>query len=86
MNKRNAISNWGATDRYSAFKIGSVDEAGEHVRNADGWPFSVYRQGLDLGVGDNVIADGIQNFEDARVIRDLLNARNGFAVSSAEAA
>lgn len=86
MAKHNAISNWGATDRYSAFKIGTTDEAGAHMRGQDGVLFSVYRQGLGLGVTDVVIADGIQNFEDARVIRDLLNARNGFAVSSAEAA
>jgi hypothetical protein len=86
MGKHNAISNWGKSARYSAFKIGTSDENGAHLRNFDGVSYSVYRQGFGLGVTDVVIADGIQSFEDARVIRDLLNARNGFAVSSAEAA
>ena len=64
----------------------SIPVNSAHLRNFDGVSYSVYRQGMGFGITDAVVADGIQNFEDARVIRDLLNARNGFAVSSAEAA
>ncbi len=61
------------TPRYEpGFLIGSEGENGEHLSNLDGWPYSIYRKGAEIGVGDMVICHGIQVLGDARQILDRL--------------
>ena len=68
-----ALLRWDDTPRYVAgFRIGSENENGEHVRDASGWPYSVYRMACEPGVSDVVICHGIQHEADARAICDRL--------------
>ena len=55
------------------FKIGSSDAAGGHLRNTDGWPFSIYRQAWAVGVTDVVLCEGIQNLDDAKSLLAMCN-------------
>ena len=65
---------WDKSDRYSKFRVGSEDEDGHHKRSATGWPWSVYRAGLQPGVTDVVLCHGIQDFEDASRLCRMANA------------
>jgi hypothetical protein len=59
------------------FFLGSEGDEGEHLRDASGWPYSIYRRGCEAGVGDFVLAHGIQSLDDARALLVLLNEREG---------
>ena len=57
---------WNPTDRYEpTLFVGSQGEHGEHIQDASGWPYSVYRKAAQIGVSDCVICHGIQCFDDA---------------------
>ena len=58
------------------WKIGSENEDGSHRRDREGWPYSVYLEGVAEGVTDAVLCHGIQNEWDAKDLRDILNASN----------
>ncbi len=60
--------------RYECgFYIGSEGENGEHLRDLSGWPYSIYRQGREMGVGDMVLCHGIQQLDDAHQLLALVN-------------
>ena len=57
---------WDDSDRYEpGFHIGSQSENGEHIRDASGWPYSIYRMARAIGATDVVICHGIQCHGDA---------------------
>lgn len=55
------------------FKLGSQGENGEHMRGTSGWPFSIYIEANEIGQGDKVLCDGIQNMDDAERLLALCN-------------
>lgn len=68
-----SLLRWNDTDRYEPdLFIGSQTETGGHVRNTEGWPYSIYRKAAEIGVNDIVICHGIQNLSDAEQILDRL--------------
>lgn len=73
-NNPNAIFNWKDDGvRYQrGFSIGSQDEDGGHVRDASGWPYSIFKRGLQPGIGDVVLCYGIQDPDDARVLLEII--------------
>ena len=76
MASHNAMTNWGKSDRYEdGWFIGSEGENGEHLQDASGWPFSVYRKAAQIGVSDAVLCHGIQMFDDALAIANALVLR-----------
>ena len=59
---------------FAGLHLGSTDENGRHLRDASGWPFSIYVKAREIGVGDMVLCHGIQHEADARAIHSVLNA------------
>jgi hypothetical protein len=57
--------------------VGSEGEAGEHIRDESGWPYSIYRMTNTMGRSDHVLCHGIQNKGDAYSLAQILNARLG---------
>jgi hypothetical protein len=55
------------------FKIGSEDEDGSHRRDHGGWPYSIYREAIEIGATDMVLCHGIQHLDDARHLLALAN-------------
>ena len=84
----NAITSWHNAEQHvlihtvpryvAGFHLGSEGPDGEHRRDLDGWPYSVFIEANATGVTDAVVAGGIQDLADARRIRDLLNAAGGW--------
>lgn len=69
-----SLLRWDDTERYEpGFYIGSSAEDGAHIRDASGWPYSVYRKAAQIGVTDMVICNGIQDLEDAKQIKDRID-------------
>lgn len=69
------VLNWGNCENYEAgFYIGSDGDNGEHLRDASGWPYSIYRRASAIGSTDVVICHGIQSLEDATHILERLQA------------
>lgn len=70
----NAIFNWVDDGRryQRGFSIGSSDMEGGHLRDMGGWPYSIYKRGMQPGVPDAVLCNGIQAFEDARVLLEII--------------
>ena len=65
---------WDDCEAYEpGFYIGSEGNDGEHVRNIQGWPFSIYRAACVPGKSDVVICHGIQSLYDAHQIKDRLD-------------
>jgi len=76
----NAMLEWdNKSGRYMpGWYIGSEGDNGEHMRTPSlGWPFCIYRQGAEPGVTDMVLCGGIQAFEDAEALANMLNKRLG---------
>lgn len=72
---QNDLMQWGPTRRYlNGFCIGSDGEDGEHLRDESGWPYSIYKEAIEIGASDAVLCNGIQNIGDAVRLRDLLNS------------
>lgn len=63
---------WNSADYSDRFFVGSEDEEGHHLRQASGWPYSVYRMAEAIGRTDTVICHGIQSLDDANEICDRL--------------
>jgi hypothetical protein len=63
---------WATKDYSDRFFVGSEGENGEHRRQADGWPYSVYRMAEAIGRTDVVVCHGIQSLDDAKEICDRL--------------
>jgi hypothetical protein len=73
----NAILAWPNEEGryYAGFFIGSEGENGEHLREINGWPFSIYKKGREPGVTDACLCTGIQSFTDADALCAMLNRR-----------
>lgn len=72
----NALLNWqGDNVRHATlWCVGSEGENGEHIPHADGgWPYSVFRMGLQPGVSDYVLCHGMQDLDDAEKLCAMLN-------------
>lgn len=68
-----SLLRWNDTNRYEpTLFIGSENDDGHHLRDTNGWPYSVYRRATQIGVSDVVICHGIQNLDDAKQILDRL--------------
>lgn len=78
----NALLNWqGDNVRYATlWCVGSEGDNGEHIRYAGGWPYSVFRMGLQPGVTDHVLCHGIQDLDDVVKLCDMLNAASVAAI------
>lgn len=66
-----AMVNWPnePNGRYhQGWFVGSEAEDGTHLRDASGWPYSVYRKGREPGTIDACICIGIQSRVDADAI------------------
>jgi hypothetical protein len=61
--------------RFFLWFVGSTGDDGEHLQDQSGWPCSVYRKGVLLGVGDICICYGIQDLRDAEAIAGMPNTR-----------
>jgi len=71
----NALLNWGMkpSDRYAdGFFIGSEGENGEHLIDASGWPYSIYKKSVEIGANDFVLCGGIQSFDDAVALCEMI--------------
>ncbi len=69
-----SLLRWDDTSDYEpGFFIGSCGHNDEHVRNVQGWPFSIYRAARAPGRSDVVICGGIQSLYDAHQILDRLD-------------
>jgi hypothetical protein len=65
---------WDDTPSYlPGFKLGSTGDDGEHLQDTTGWPYSIYRHAIEIGVSDIVICHGIQNLGDAKQILNRLD-------------
>jgi hypothetical protein len=74
----NALLYWDrkASDNYlPGWFLGSEGENGEHLRDAAGWPYSIYRKSDRIGASDIVLCHGIQARDDAEAIQNMLNFR-----------
>ena len=66
--------NWARSNRYAdGWFIGGEGENGQHLREPEGWPYSVYKRAAEIGVTDVVLCHGIQNLTDAQALCSLLN-------------
>lgn len=58
--------------------IGSTRDEGEHLREATaGWPYSIYRQAVEIGATDACLCTGIQDLGDAQRLCRMLNSALG---------
>jgi len=65
---------WDDCEDYEpGFFVGSCGNNDEHVRNIQGWPYSIYRASRKDGRSDMVICHGIQSLYDAHQILDRLD-------------
>lgn len=66
---------WKNGSRYhDGWFIGSEGENGEHIQDASGWPFSIYKKAAEIGVGDMVLCHGIQSHDDAVALCEMLGS------------
>jgi hypothetical protein len=62
------------SERYArGWFVGSAEEDGLHRRDAEGWPYSIYKRGCQPGVGDAILCYGLQDLADAEALCSLLN-------------
>jgi len=70
--------------RYAPdFHLGSEADDGSHLRDASGWPYSIYRRATDVGVTDAVLCHGIQHLADAKALLAMCNASTHVPMTAA---
>lgn len=82
----NAIFNWPDDGiRYQrGFSIGSEGQDGEHLRDASGWPYSIFKRGLQPGITDVCLCVGIQDLADAKILLEIIENTDRRKLSQAE--
>ena len=64
------------------FRLGSEADDGTHLRDASGWPYSIYLQDDNVGGCDAVLCHGIQNLSDAEHMLAICNGAEHPAIES----